>query len=225
MNKANMEEKAPHVKTSILAIISLFLCLCGVCTNGFTAVVAVALGIISLVKIIKSCGQLRGRSISVASIVISLILIYCTAPFYIPSLRVSRILRKGLFAKLPETATEVNAEMFHPWFSFAAIQYLTFKAAPEDIEIFLSQSPCLKNADVEIFSPEHMYLPFSEIGNKSVYGKHEYFRPESNPPYWDNFTIKKKGRKFYIFSPKDGEYVEVIVNDATNTVYIIFAIG
>ena len=204
---------------------SLFLCLCGVCTNGFTAVVAVALGIISLVKIKKSHGQLRGRSIAIASTAISLILIYFSAPFYIHNSRVAHILRMGPFAELPETATEVNAEMFHPWFSFDSVQYLTFKATQEDIEIFLSQSPCLKNADIEIFSPEHMYLPFSEIDNKSIYGKHEYFNSESNPPYWGNFTIKKKGRKFYISSPKRGEWAEVIVNDATNTVYIHIILG
>lgn len=58
-------------KTSGLAVASLILGVFGIFSFGLTAVVGLILGIVALVKINKSQGQLRGTGVAVAGVVLS----------------------------------------------------------------------------------------------------------------------------------------------------------
>ena len=58
-------------KTSGLAIASLILGIVGPCTVGLASIVGVILGIVGLVKIGKSAGQLGGRGLAIAGLVVS----------------------------------------------------------------------------------------------------------------------------------------------------------
>jgi hypothetical protein len=212
-------------KASYLALTASILGLFGFCTNGFTALIGVLLATLALFLRRTKRSSSEGKSLATAAMIISILALYVTAHFYIASIRVSRILKAGPFARLPESATQVRSETFHPWFSFCCMHYLTFKAQARDIETFLSESPCLKDVKVEVFSPEHMYLPFSEIDDENNRGRHTYYSPDSNPPYWDDMTIKQKGRKYDIGMTDYYEGAKVIVNDETNTVYIVLDVG
>jgi len=58
-------------KTSGLAIASLILGIVGPCTVGLGSIVGIILGIVGLVKIGKSGGQLGGRGLAIAGLVVS----------------------------------------------------------------------------------------------------------------------------------------------------------
>ncbi len=59
---------APDAKTSALAVASLVLGILGFCTLFITAPLAIILGIVSLFKIEKSHGQLKGKGLAIAGI-------------------------------------------------------------------------------------------------------------------------------------------------------------
>jgi len=58
-------------KTSGLAVASLILGIAGPCTVGIGSVLGVILGIVGLVKIGKSAGQLAGRGLAIAGLIVS----------------------------------------------------------------------------------------------------------------------------------------------------------
>ncbi len=60
-------------KTSGMAVTSLVLGCLGVLSCGITALVGLVLGIIALVRINKSNGQLRGKSLAIAGIILAAI--------------------------------------------------------------------------------------------------------------------------------------------------------
>jgi len=64
-------EASAKLKTSGLAIASLILGIVGPCTVGLGSIVGVILGIVGLVKIGKSAGQLGGRGLAIAGLVVS----------------------------------------------------------------------------------------------------------------------------------------------------------
>jgi prepilin-type processing-associated H-X9-DG protein len=66
---------APPAKTSALAIASLVLGLLSFCTFFLTAPLAVIFGIIALVLIARSHGQLKGMGMAIAGIVVPILLI------------------------------------------------------------------------------------------------------------------------------------------------------
>jgi hypothetical protein len=70
----------PDVRTSGLAIAALVLGILSFFTCGITAIPAVILGIISLVKIEKSSGRITGRGFAVSGIVISAIALLVGVP-------------------------------------------------------------------------------------------------------------------------------------------------
>jgi len=61
----------PDVKTSGLAITSLVLAILSPCTCFISAIPAIILGIVALVKIRKSSGQLKGDGLAIAGIAVS----------------------------------------------------------------------------------------------------------------------------------------------------------
>ncbi len=70
----------PAAKTSKTAIWSLIMGILGVFTCGVTALVGLGLGIVSLVKIGKSGGELKGQGLAIAGMVISALLLI-SVPF------------------------------------------------------------------------------------------------------------------------------------------------
>jgi hypothetical protein len=61
----------PPARTSVLAIVSLALGILGVCSAGLTGVLGLILGIIALVKINRSQGQLGGKGLAIAGTCVS----------------------------------------------------------------------------------------------------------------------------------------------------------
>jgi len=76
----------PDARTSGLAIASLVLALLGFCTFFLTAPLAVILGIVSLFKIERSAGQLKGKGLAIAGIVIPTIALPILLGILIPAL-------------------------------------------------------------------------------------------------------------------------------------------
>ena len=68
LTSVGLTAPAPDAKTSALAIASLVLGILGFCTFFITAPVAIILGIVSLFKIEKSHGQLKGKGLAIAGI-------------------------------------------------------------------------------------------------------------------------------------------------------------
>ena len=66
---------SPDAKTSGLAITSLVLAILSPCTCFITAIPAIILGIVGLVKISKSAGQLKGSGFAIAGIALPVVLL------------------------------------------------------------------------------------------------------------------------------------------------------
>jgi hypothetical protein len=67
----SMSEQAVVTKTSGLAIASLILGIFGFCTFGLAGIVGLILGIVGLNAITQSAGQLKGKGLAVAGVVVS----------------------------------------------------------------------------------------------------------------------------------------------------------
>lgn len=64
-------EPSAEPKTSGLAIASLILGICGLCTCGLSAILGAILGIVGLNSISRSAGQLKGQGLAIGGIVTS----------------------------------------------------------------------------------------------------------------------------------------------------------
>lgn len=70
LSSTSTQAVSPDAKTSGLAIASLVLAILTFCTFFITAIPALILGIVSLVKIEKSAGQLKGKGLAIAGIAV-----------------------------------------------------------------------------------------------------------------------------------------------------------
>jgi type II secretory pathway pseudopilin PulG len=100
-------------KTSGLAIASLICSIAGIC-GGITAVVGLILGIVALVKIRGSQGQLRGSGLAVAGIVVSLLIILSVLGLLVFGIQSSMQMARNMSAQA--NARQIN---------LAAIGYAT----------------------------------------------------------------------------------------------------
>ncbi len=75
LGKDTTTSENPNAKTSGLAIAALVFAILAFFTFGLTAIVALILGIIAIVKIEKSKGALKGKGLAIAGIVVPIILI------------------------------------------------------------------------------------------------------------------------------------------------------
>jgi hypothetical protein len=133
------------------------------------------------------------------------------------------ILRNGRLADLPASASDVKAE---GWSSlFSGTDYLMFKAAPKDIEKFITESKSI-DASPKVFNENHQYLPapnnpeLRQAIDTNEYSQNEYFYRNSDWPEWFDPTINKKGRIYEIPGMNGHNWGEIIINDETNTLYI-----
>jgi len=100
LSAAGTQSAAAPPKTSGLAVTSLVLGCLGLLTCGITALVGLVLGIIALVRINKSNGQLGGRNLALAGTIVSaalLLLVPIPAAMLLPAL-----------AKAKEKATGIH---------------------------------------------------------------------------------------------------------------------
>ena len=243
MTHIETESQTPKTKTHGLSIASMVLGILSFVVAGvFSSLPGLILGIISLRKIKKSAGLLVGRGFAITGIVTSSLnlLLYILligallSTFFTSGLHEANpktILENGRLANLPVSATNVEA---NEWSAlFTGMEYLMFKATPEDIEKFIAGSESIKDIEPEFFTAEHQNLPHQDLLNvdpnlitdeeAAECLKHKYFIPHGGKPEWYNPTIKKNGRIYKI--PGDPEmkghnWGEVIINDETNTVYI-----
>jgi prepilin-type processing-associated H-X9-DG protein len=100
---------APQPKTSGLAIASLICGIAGFCTLGVGALVGLILGIIAILDIKKSLGQIRGMGVAVAGVIISgfiLLMIPVIVMILIPSFLIA--LKPGFAAAASSNISQVG---------------------------------------------------------------------------------------------------------------------
>jgi hypothetical protein len=222
MSQAKTEKGDSRNRISCIAVSALFLGLCGFCTARVFAIAGLGLGILALLKIIKGKGRLRGRGIAIAGIAISAVVLLAVLVDSVPSLRARKILWSQRLANLPDSITELKAEGWHVLFTGA--EFLMFRTTPEEIQKFIAESPSIRGLTPEVFSPEHMYLPHGDSDDRTRdpnYLDHEYFYRDSMPPWWKRI---RKGRRYRVHSNGEPE-CQVIIDDETNTVYIMVILG
>jgi len=235
-SEANTNAQADKSQTSGLAIASLVLGVTWILLGPFASIPGLILGIISIVKIKRSRGLLKGRPFAIAGIIISAIPIVLFGLFILwfacrlslglnlSACKPEAVLKAGRLAELPQSAKNIKAE---GWNSiFTGEDYLMFCATPKDIEKFIAESPSIKDTEPEIFSLDKMYLPyyepndFTDDADWDAYYKHKYFFTHKSQPEWYKIEIRLKGRRYEIPSFEHHNWGSVIINDETNTVYI-----
>jgi hypothetical protein len=134
---------------------------------------------------------------------------------------VARILKDGRLYSLPKSASNVKTEGMGGLFTGEG--FLSFQATREDIEIFVSNSPSIKNVKPESFNESHMYLAYPEDDNFEE--KHKYFYKHKHWPKWYDPTIKNEGRLYEIPPIEGHNWGSVIIDFGTNTVlvYVIWS--
>jgi hypothetical protein len=75
-NLQSQNKPSEAIKTSGLAIASLILGIFGFCTFGLAGIVGSILGIVGLIAISKSAGQLKGSGLAIAGIIVSAVSLF-----------------------------------------------------------------------------------------------------------------------------------------------------
>jgi hypothetical protein len=220
----------PVNRVSRLAISAFILSFTGLCTIGLTSVLSILIAIAALFFIRTKRNTMKGKPFAIIAITISLLtLVILNAErlsYFTPGLKmkmIHNILKSGRLGNIPQSAKNVKVWGWQG--IFTGEDFITFQAEPNEIDKFVTNSPSIKDITPEIFTSEHMYLPYSKRENISVedYQKHRrYIQPHDNPK-WFEPTIRVKGRRYEIPPDKDlrgHNSGEVIINDETNTVYI-----
>ena len=98
--------------------------------------------------------------------------------------------------------------------------YLRFVATPQQINAFIALSPGLRGKSAEIFSPAHQYLPAPDrkldMSDPKVAANSYFFEA----PWFDR-AVRQSGRRYIV--SWQGNFGELVVNDANHTVYIYVA--
>ena len=75
-NLQSQNKPSEAVKTSGLAIASLILGILGFCTFGLAGIAGFILGIVGLIVISKSAGQIKGGGLAIAGIIVSAVSLF-----------------------------------------------------------------------------------------------------------------------------------------------------
>jgi len=136
--------------------------------------------------------------------------------------RIIRMIREDLqLAELPASATNVKANAWS--MGFGAAGYMMFKASAEDIEAFIASSPGVQGAEPYILGERHTEATDEEDFERALRDmRYEQLRKDRSAPRWFDPTIEGKGRMYEVRGAHHGD---IIVNDATNTVYITVSWG
>ena len=97
-------------KTSGLAIVALILGFTGLCTFGLGAIAGLILGIIAYSRINASGGLLKGRSVALAAIIISAIMIFVGIAVGLPMLGLLIFLRNDIKDWVHDTWDEARQD-------------------------------------------------------------------------------------------------------------------
>ncbi len=127
-------------------------------------------------------------------------------------------LRMGRLAELPRAATQVQCDGTGG--SSAGMYFIKFTAPAEEIEKFIADSTELRVRAPEALGPERMYLPESQRSTSAAAtAAHIYYTPDARYPWFDP-ALREKGRRYVIPLDRESNSGEVIIDDATQTVYI-----
>jgi predicted Ser/Thr protein kinase len=99
---------AAHVETSGMAIASLVLGISGIFTAGLGAIVGIILGIVSLRAIRRSAGQLSGRGLAIAGIVVSGTILFMIVFLLGPAIILPAIWRARAAATVTESMANAH---------------------------------------------------------------------------------------------------------------------
>lgn len=125
-------------------------------------------------------------------------------------------------APLPVPAEQAQASTEGLLFSRQI--FLSFKTTPEKISRWIEASPSLRDNEPFLHNANHMYISNDELEKRSErdqYG-HEPFWIPPNAKWFDP-SIREKGRRFEIPQDKSAYSGTVIIDDITDTVYILAA--
>ena len=86
---ASMPPVVPQVKTSGLAIAALVCGIAGLCTGGLGGVAGIILGIVAMVKVKRSAGQLKGKGLAIGGIIAGILSILLWAALIVGGLAVA----------------------------------------------------------------------------------------------------------------------------------------
>jgi len=86
---ASMPPVVPQAKTSGLAIAALVCGIAGLCTAGLGGVVGIILGIVAMVKVKRSAGQLKGKGLAIGGIIVGILSILLWAVLIVGGLAVA----------------------------------------------------------------------------------------------------------------------------------------
>ena len=86
---ASMPPVAPQAKTSGLAIAALVCGIAGLCTAGLGGIAGIILGIVAMVKVKRSAGQLKGKGLAIVGIIVGILSILLWAVLIVGGLAVA----------------------------------------------------------------------------------------------------------------------------------------
>ena len=86
---ASMPPVAPQAKTSGLAIAALVCGIAGLCTAGLGGIAGIILGIVAMVKVKRSAGQLKGKGLAIGGIIAGILSILLWAVLIVGGLAVA----------------------------------------------------------------------------------------------------------------------------------------
>ena len=139
--------------------------------------------------------------------------------YAVPSVQANVILSHAKLARLPKSAHDIRV---YTWASpMSGEEFLKFKVNRDDIEVFIAYSPILKNKECVKYTKEKMRLPYPKnYGMEHFNASHEYFHPGLSAPDWYKGEIKGSGRRYKIHP--EGYYYpgEVIIDDASCTIFV-----
>ena len=142
----------------------------------------------------------------------------------LPPVRARHILGTAELAPLPKSATDIAVYTW--WTPMSGEEYLRFHATRADIESFLAQSPILRAAERQDYSPARMRLSEqnrpARTASYSV-SRHEYVPDHPTAPPWYMQEIKGNARRYGIRRTTYKHRGELIIDEDNNVVYVRLA--
>jgi len=207
---ASMPPVVPQVKTSGLAIAALVCGIAGLCTGGLGGIAGIILGIVAMVKVKRSAGQLKGKGLAVGGIIAGILSILLWAVMIVGGLAVALMAphsRPGMVSTDSPTAAESSDEnLSEPGGAFkalqAAIQSRNFRRLAE-----LSRGDGLtEDAWREMFNSPEKPVPGTKVPMKDFLRAMSHWGGYSCSSMNDDAEVKAADVIFHFKRQPDGRW-------------------